>query len=184
MNIRQFVRSFLISVTSFLLFFRFLLTCVCGWWSNMSIWISWVEVEGVLDILLFCTIDLTFGNLFSVSCAYDDGVDRLISFSFFSFFSREGEAADVSSLDGNIMATAASLQPIALQTGAPGFYTRVKTTGWRDDTSGYCFQNKILFFPFNFTPASSGIIINKALPCCPDLYLTIRIYYLYITING
>lgn len=41
-------------------------TCVCGWWSNMSIWISWVEVDGVLDILLFCTIDLTFGNLFIV----------------------------------------------------------------------------------------------------------------------
>lgn len=87
----------------------------------MSIWISWVEVEGVLDILLFCTIDLTFGNLFAVSCSYD-GVDRLIFF----FSSRKGEAADVSELDGNIMATATSLQPIALQTGAPGFYTGVK----------------------------------------------------------
>lgn len=88
----------------------------------MSIWISWVEVEGVLDILLFCTIDLTFFlNLFSVSCVYD-GVDRLIFFC-----SGEGKDADVSELAANIMATAASLQPIALHTGAPGFYTTVKS---------------------------------------------------------
>lgn len=91
-------------------------TCVCGWWSNMSIWISWVEVDGVLDILLFCTIDLTFGNLFSVSSALG-----WCPQAHLFFFSQEGDAGGVSGLDGRTMATAASLQPIALQTGAPGF---------------------------------------------------------------
>lgn len=81
----------------------------------MSIWISWVEVDGVLDILLFCTIDLTFGNLFSVSSAL--GWCRQAHL----FFSQEGNAGSVSGLDGRTMATATSLQPIALQTGAPGF---------------------------------------------------------------
>lgn len=94
--------------------FPLALTCVCGWWSNMSIWISWVEVEGVLDILLFCTIDLTFENLFSVSRVYD-GVGRLMLHLL-----GEGEEAE-SVLAANIMATAASLQPVALHTGAPGF---------------------------------------------------------------
>lgn len=59
-------------------------TCVCGWWSNMSIWISWVEVDGVLDILLFCTIDLTFGNLFSVSSALGWCRQAHLFFFFFS----------------------------------------------------------------------------------------------------
>lgn len=33
----------------------------------MSIWISWVEVEGVLDIIPSCTIDLNFEFGFIVS---------------------------------------------------------------------------------------------------------------------
>lgn len=49
------VKSLCISALMF-----FYLTCACEPWSNMSIWISWVEVEGVLDILLFWTIDFTF----------------------------------------------------------------------------------------------------------------------------
>lgn len=84
----------------------------------MSIWISWVEVEGVLDMLLFCTIDLTFGNLFSVSSAL-----RWCRLAHLFFPPQEGEAGAVWELDGGTMATAASFQPIALQTGAPGFYT-------------------------------------------------------------
>lgn len=105
----------------------------------MSIWISWVEVEGVLDILLFCTIDLTFPPppiYFLVSVFFFFFFKKLStdsssssSFSSSRFFSsREGEAADVSELAAIIMATAASLfQHTALQTGAPGFYTTVKT---------------------------------------------------------
>lgn len=87
----------------------------------MSIWISWVEVEGVLDILLFCTIDLTFGNLFSLSSAL-----RWCRQAHLFIFSPEGKAGAVWELDGSTMATAASFQPIALQTGAPGFYSTVK----------------------------------------------------------
>lgn len=49
-----------------------------------------------------------------------------IDSSFYFFFFGENEAADASKLVDNIMATAASFQPIALQTVAPGFYTRVK----------------------------------------------------------
>lgn len=99
----------------------------------MSIWISWVEVEGVLDILLFCTIDLTFfPNLFRVF--------RMMSTdSSFFFSSTEVEVADVSELAGKIMATAASLQPTAFHTGAPGFYTEVKRPAGHESKSGYCF---------------------------------------------
>ena len=65
-------------------------------------------------------------------------------FFFFFFSSREGEAADVSELAAIIMATAASLlQHTALLTGAPGFYTAVKTAAWRHGTSGHWFQNKM-----------------------------------------
>lgn len=60
-----------------------------------------------------------------------------IDSSFYFFFFGENEAADASKLVDNIMATAASFQPIALHTVAPGFYTRVKLWVWRTGTSGY-----------------------------------------------
>lgn len=80
----------------------------------MSIWISWVEVEGVLDILLFCTIDLTFWeSLFSVVLLQEASPGA----SFVSSCAGEGEAADVSRLDGDTTAAAASLQPTAFNAG-------------------------------------------------------------------
>lgn len=131
------------------------LTCVCGWWSNMSIWISWVEVEGVLDILLFCTIDLTFVSreksisqcvprafmtmAMMMMLSTDSSLSLLLVFWGFcsSPLTNTGddEAADVSELAGEIMATAASIQPIALHTGAPQSSLR----NWRN----FCFQNKM-----------------------------------------
>lgn len=136
-SIRRVFSVFCYNISAFLPFLFLALTCVCGWWSNMSIWISWVEVEGVLDILLFCTIDLTLKkkSIFSFVCLRWCRQTHLFLF-------REGKDADVSERAGNIMATAASLQPIALHTGAPGFYTRVKSAEWRHHTSGYCFKIK------------------------------------------
>lgn len=49
--------------------------------------------------------------------------------SFYFVSPGEGEAADVSEVAGNIMATAASLRSIALQTGAPGFLDQSQVSG-------------------------------------------------------
>lgn len=69
---------------------------------------------------LFCTIDLTFENLFSVFSAFRWCRQAHL------FFSQEGKAGAIWELNGSTIADAASFQPIALQTGAPGFYTTVK----------------------------------------------------------
>lgn len=108
----------------------------------------WMMVEHVhLDLLgwgrrrpghttfLYHWFNFFFKSIFSFVCLWRCRQTHLF---FLSLCSGEGKAADVSELAGKIMATAASLQPIALHTGAPGFYTRVKSTDWRN----YCFQNK------------------------------------------
>lgn len=136
MDVRQFVQSFPLSCHR---------CSACG----LSYLCVWMMVEHVhLDLLGWgrrCPGHTTFlyhwfnfwKSICSVVFLWWCRQAHLLFFS-----SRKGEAADVSELDGNIMATATSLQPIALQTGAPGFYTGVKRTGWPNDTSGYCFHNK------------------------------------------